>query len=938
MINVSQDIIDEYLRDSSNKELIIEHEGIDPETVNYYTGDVTSNNMHSGSVTISPNDMTYMYFNVNESPTSTNIMEYMHAPLINDWDYLIFSFYFRITSASPVESLPSSFQIDLEIDNYVYNDFITKDEALAGTTVCISIPRTSTLDAQLASATFIGSDIWLINSSASDLTINLSYGSISLNYTRTTSTAPSTWTPAPDFSRIRSLNPYTVNNETLLYESFTLTESLCSQDNLKFGLCEAAHIEFETTEARVKVGDELKPHISLTETERQEILDDDLFAINWIASTGGGAQILTNDDFSNWIQVLYPNIDDYYADWSDYVNELELGSPMHVYEERVIKLVFSNVVNRKPTYFKFGYGAYFGDTRVWYTSLAFYTVADFDNVYKAITTDTAIFQPAYGVMTGIKDVWLRFYDENHNVISAGTMSADISISMGDIQYRIGLAGHTMPEYSQDDLYYANGTLDAYIAEYLSSDNIPLGKFYVTDVQREFKHNFVKRKVEAYDRLVILEQNAADWYTRYMYGIDCDGYTSNGFQFARQIYSTYLNYAHEVGLEPYEYHDILVDTDTTGAWQYVTYKTSPTGYRLSYNMSRLLDTDDIDPSKLYKVVITYKSGVSLSDIPYYTSDCDALGRGVFGMADVLVEETLSGGGKNRFLCNNGDYFALSDDCVGLVFYIPALWEKENGPSWIIHSIFNSVALYKTEENKPRLVNDSVRLCYYNYGTKEIFACDSSITGRDVVRSLLEVCGCFYRLDRENGLPEFVYPTKGGLYPSNTLYPADDLYPRSGTDEMMPMSKYLSLIAEDYTVKDYGRIQILKDSKSSDTVSVVEWQYEGNPNMENTYIIDDNIFYCADDMMYDYDGMPEVSMMLAGMWNVISNLGYVPNETQALGAPWLECGDRVGLLTYDGGIETFVFRRTLKGIQNLRDTYESYGDEVNATIDNFGYTTS
>jgi hypothetical protein len=150
----------------------------------------------------------------------------------------------------------------------------------------------------------------------------------------------------------------------------------------------------------------------------------------------------------------------------------------------------------------------------------------------------------------------------------------------------------------------------------------------------------------------------------------------------------------------------------------------------------------------------------------------------------------------------------------------------------------------------------------------------------------------------------------------------------------MGRYLKTIAEDYEVLDYGKIQILKNAKSNDAVSVCEWQYVGS-DAENTYVIDDNIFYCADDMMYDYDNMPEVAQMLAGMYNVISNLGFTPNVTEAIGSPWIECGDRLGLLTYDGGIETFVFRRTLKGIQNLKDTYESVGDEVNEAIDNFGY---
>jgi hypothetical protein len=38
---------------------------------------------------------------------------------------------------------------------------------------------------------------------------------------------------------------------------------------------------------------------------------------------------------------------------------------------------------------------------------------------------------------------------------------------------------------------------------------------------------------------------------------------------------------------------------------------------------------------------------------------------------------------------------------------------------------------------------------------------------------------------------------------------------------------------------------------------------------------------------------------------------------------------------GGFETFIFRRTMKGIQLLIDTFESEGDEYNEAIKDFGY---
>ena len=90
-----------------------------------------------------------------------------------------------------------------------------------------------------------------------------------------------------------------------------------------------------------------------------------------------------------------------------------------------------------------------------------------------------------------------------------------------------------------------------------------------------------------------------------------------------------------------------------------------------------------------------------------------------------------------------------------------------------------------------------------------------------------------------------------------------------------------------------------------------------------------------MVYDTEHMTELNDTLEIMYNNISNMNYTPNVTQAIGLPWVECGDRMGLLTTDGGFETFIYRRKLKGIQTLFDTYESNGDEYNDAIKNYGY---
>ena len=237
----------------------------------------------------------------------------------------------------------------------------------------------------------------------------------------------------------------------------------------------------------------------------------------------------------------------------------------------------------------------------------------------------------------------------------------------------------------------------------------------------------------------------------------------------------------------------------------------------------------------------------------------------------------------------------------------------------------------------LVNASTRLMYYRWmGDHEIFSVDSSITARDVVRSLLEVTGCFLHIDRY-GKPAFKYCTKSGLYPANDLYPADDLYPRGLDGSTLSLDGYISAETEDYSVKDIGRIQIVKQQINNEN-SVVEWEYIGDASMQNTYLIDDNIFYCNESMEYEYGSMQDVADMLENMYNRISNMGYMPGKFIITGMPWLEVGDRIGLLTFAGGVETFVFRRTYRGIIAPKDTIVSQGDEYIEAIKDYGYIVS
>jgi hypothetical protein len=318
---------------------------------------------------------------------------------------------------------------------------------------------------------------------------------------------------------------------------------------------------------------------------------------------------------------------------------------------------------------------------------------------------------------------------------------------------------------------------------------------------------------------------------------------------------------------------------------------------------------------------------------YASHVDSLKRGLVTNGGVIIEAYKSDNTfLDSFVVNRRDYFMLPADSGYIKVICPISIDTYYSSSSIeTYPLIDSVSIYEADD-APELENGNKRLFYYNYATREISDVGTSITGRDVVRSLLELCGCFFRLDREKGLPEFVYCTKGGLYPRNDLYPDDDLYPRAGTDQLLPNGRYMSSTQDNYQVKNYGRIQVIANSDSNSTKSICQWEYSEENGSDNTYQVIDNIFYSNQNMTFEYQYLYS---LLQNMFGRISNMGYVPNVTQAIGMPWIECGDRIGVMTFTSGFESFIFRRTMKGIQLLIDTYESRGDEYTEPVKEFGY---
>lgn len=927
MLNIPEQTKIAFLNDSTVKQLRIDGQYTSINDVNFYCGSYVGTNTHAESVIL-------------EATTGAHIMWWDGSRVLSDVlnegglsyrDYVCISMYIRFDGVN--ENPPSTIGINLaKYTNEAQTSWSNESKTL---TVSDFNGKYKRINWIFSTTDYYGiGQVNFYSTTSTQFSGTLTIKDVQFEYGNNTSELPRDFTTnqADMYFDFDTADMFPLTNENIEFESFSLTESLCSQDNIKFGLCESAHCDFTVVGKTQNFNNQIiKPSISVN----REITDEDIAKINFVYDQSrvyhaGDIWNETRNVNSTWYMptnqwLIYTDIasyDNYFADKVYTQLEFKINSSTFDVQPKYIMLaLYVECENRSSVFIRSN------------------NLVDFDEFsnYKKLSFEFD-YNTEWGKVIQVTRPYFLFYDENRNTVN---VTANINYSLKNIQVLARLINNQYPAYDVNNCFVENGTLDKYIQSLMGS--IPLGTFRVSDVKTENTRNMIKKHITAYDDLLLLNQNSADWYTRYMFGIDTKEYDSAyGFEYARQIYSSFWNFSNAIGLDDRKnYTEVLKNS-----WNWSTDSFIDKLVNMSFEWGEpnaigkvqyIKLTANVDSSKRY--VVDFDNVLNESDdetlrvarLSYVYQEYDELLRGIVKVGCVLIKEDTG----NMFLCDKGDYFMLSDDCESIEIYLPY------GIYDLIHSDSERLIdnVYLREVQEPiKLVNGATRLVYYQYfRTHEIFACESNITGRDVVRSLLEVCGCFFRLSREKGLPEFVYCTRYGLYPSETLYPADDLYPRDSVDgELLPLGRYVSLVSDEYRVHNYARIQILKNDKSNDTKSVCEWEYVGDRHGDNTYIIDDNIFYCADAMTYDYDNMPEVSYMLEQMFTAINNMGYVPNTVTALGMPWVECGDRIGLLTLTSGVDSFIFRRTLSGIQMLMDNYEAVGDEFTEAIKDFGYT--
>lgn len=212
----------------------------------------------------------------------------------------------------------------------------------------------------------------------------------------------------------------------------------------------------------------------------------------------------------------------------------------------------------------------------------------------------------------------------------------------------------------------------------------------------------------------------------------------------------------------------------------------------------------------------------------------------------------------------------------------------------------------EQADAQLVNDDMKV--------EKTVEPEELSGATVLNCICEINGCFGHIGRD-GRFHYIYLEQEiqGLYPRNNLYPADDLYPREPKSTRISKSLYISAQYEDFLVKTINKLQIRKEE---DDIGVIVG------SGTNAYVIQDNF------LVYG-KGSEELTGIANNIYGKIRGIIYRPFSADCKGNPCIEVGDVVRLPTRYEIIESYVLKRTLKGIQALRDNYEATGEEYRST---------
>ena len=198
----------------------------------------------------------------------------------------------------------------------------------------------------------------------------------------------------------------------------------------------------------------------------------------------------------------------------------------------------------------------------------------------------------------------------------------------------------------------------------------------------------------------------------------------------------------------------------------------------------------------------------------------------------------------------------------------------------------------------------------------------VTIRDLQSAVYEMQCQFGQISRVTDLFAGVELNSGGLYPAANLYPSNNLYP-AGAVMTANKSMYSTLWADEGNIRKWKYL-IITYTGLNENNEKVEKRLQRTVNADGTdnYNMSDNWLFR--NLVWTAE---EVGAYADAMVAKMQNITWFPFEMWLPGLPYLETGDMIEVPVGDNTYKTYILQRTLKGIQNLQDTY------INGTLDIF-----
>lgn len=218
----------------------------------------------------------------------------------------------------------------------------------------------------------------------------------------------------------------------------------------------------------------------------------------------------------------------------------------------------------------------------------------------------------------------------------------------------------------------------------------------------------------------------------------------------------------------------------------------------------------------------------------------------------------------------------------------------------------------EQVETTLVNDDIII------KKTIDA--TELLGLTVIQAICEINGAFGHINRY-GKFEYKFLDNDALFPSETLYPSDDLFPRGNDSVEITNAQYIPGSERgDYVVKAINKLQVR--GEDGDVGANVPQTQEENITY-NSYIVNGNFLVYGTDA----ETLQEIAERLS---EVIFGITYTPHSTKTVAMSYMEVGDSFYLASDNDPFASYIFKRTLSGIQGMKDLWEAYGNEYQPEI--------